>query len=209
MLKSFANPSRRIRSFTTSALLLIALLLALAATSRADETYTYSGNKFTSFSGTAACPSVCGISGSFTLASALPDDAAFPTSPTPLTYSFTDGSFTWTPSNSSLAVFEFGTNSSGGIDAWIISIFQTTNVEDTLYTCGSSVCGSSFHYTGYDNSQLVQRSPLDILANALVVNNAGTWVASASAGTVPEPSGLLLLGMGIIGLSSIRRRVLL
>ena len=207
MKKIAVNRSFVVRGLAIS-LLLSLVVLSLTLPARADETYTYTGNPFTYFSGVDSCPSVCAISGSFTLASAL-GSTAFPTTPTPLSYSFTDGNFTWTSSNSSIAVFEFGTDSTGNIDAWIISLYETTNIRDTLYSCGSSVCGSSFHYTGYDNSQLVEVSPFSILGNAIVENEAGTWVASSSSPSLPEPSSLLLLGAGVLGVASGRRRRLL
>jgi hypothetical protein len=182
--------------------------IGLAPSASADAVYTYTGNAFTSFSGVDSCTSgvgECSISGSFTLSSPLPDSATFPTSPTPTKYSFTDGTNVWTPSNSSLAYFEFGTNAGGNIDAWIISIYQATNPEETLYTCGSSVCGSSFHYTGYDNSQFVETSPFSVLGNALVTNTPGTWTESSTTG-VAEPSTLLLLSSGV-GLGFIKRKL--
>lgn len=205
MNKIAVNRSYAIRGLAIS-LLLALVVLNFATPTRADETYSYTGNSFTSFSGSDSCPSVCGISGSFTLASALPDSSAFPTTPTPISYSFTDGNFTWTSSNSSIAVFEFGTDSTGDINAWIISLYETSNIRDNLYSCGSSVCGSSFHYTGYDNSQLVEISPFSILGNAIVTNEPGTWIASSSSPSLPEPSSLLFLCTGLLGVAGMRRR---
>jgi len=53
--------------------LLTGLMMSLcffAGSAQADTiTYTYIGNPFTVFSGVDACPPVCNISGSFTLAS--------------------------------------------------------------------------------------------------------------------------------------------
>jgi hypothetical protein len=70
-------------------------LCLFAASARADTIYTYTGNPFTVFSGLDACPPVCNISGSFTLASPLAANLPFEAI-TPTAFSFTDGSVTVT-----------------------------------------------------------------------------------------------------------------
>jgi hypothetical protein len=89
--------------FLTSATLgrairLVGLLLAcsvfvigLSLSASADTVYTYMGHPFDSFTGVAACPPECSISGSFTLPSPLPINLAL-SAITPISFSFTDGS---------------------------------------------------------------------------------------------------------------------
>jgi hypothetical protein len=75
MKKIAVNRSFVIRGLAVS-LLFSFFALSLALPARADETYTYTGNPFTAFSGTDACPPVCSLSGSFTVATPLGDNFA-------------------------------------------------------------------------------------------------------------------------------------
>jgi hypothetical protein len=168
------------------ALAICAMVVAASAGSAmADSQYSYQGNLFTDFSVGYSCPPTCALSGSFTLANAIgPDNTV--TFITPLTYSFIDGNQTFTPSNSSFMDIGFVTNSSGNIDEWIFEISSNsgnTYVESEAVPGGGDLSGNS--------------SSLAFAANT----NPGTW----SVVTTPEPSEILLLCVGLIGLVCLRQ----
>jgi hypothetical protein len=159
---------------------------AYAGSALADSQYTYTGNPFTDSVGD-TCPTTCFISGSFTLSTAIgPDNTVY--SITPESWSFTDGTFTINPSNSSLFVGnEFSTNGSGDIDQWnfhVIGFFGFTTF--TSISQGPSMGDYTF-----------AADPFSYAYNS----NPGTWAVS----TVPEPSELLLVCLGLIGLISMRQ----
>src|SRR5271156_2093081 len=79
-------------------------------------TYRYTGNNYNQFGGTFACPPVCGITGSFTVAAPLAANANYYF--TPLSFSFTDGLTTFTPANVTGSAFGVVTNSFGQIIGW-------------------------------------------------------------------------------------------
>jgi hypothetical protein len=91
-------------AFLTSLLVFALMPSALAqvsagptgTASEVTTTYTYTGNPFTGFHGSSACPPQCKITGSFTIAGPPPanltlSDQQFQFDITPLAYSFTDG----------------------------------------------------------------------------------------------------------------------
>jgi hypothetical protein len=186
-----------IRSKIAAAFLVTALAVTLglaAPASRADSdtTYTYTGNPFTTFDGSYACEPVCSITGSFTLAQALPANLDAAGTYLPISYSFTDGLTTITQNNSDLGTdFDyFQTNSSGGITGW--DIF----VEKDNILLATTTLGTPFDVTLDANS----------LNDAFNLGDQGTWKTSSA--TVPEPSSMLLLtsGLGIIAIG-LRKRL--
>src|SRR5260370_17121467 len=82
----------------------IGALALLAAAGKADTTYTYTGNPFNQFGGSATCPPECNFSGFFTVTAPLVN---FSGGLVPLTFSFTDGSTAITPADPTL--FSFST----------------------------------------------------------------------------------------------------
>jgi hypothetical protein len=174
----------------SSSILAIVLTFAVGATARADVVYTYTGNPFTNFGGTDACPSTCAITGSFTVAQALADNLSYDAlvaNVTPLAFSFTDGVHTLTQaSDPAQAFFSIGTNGSGAIDHWDIGILNSDSTGQLAFY-DPNQDGFVQDYSQFDPSSYAQN-----------LNDPGTWSASA----VPEIStwAMMLIGMGLVGL---------
>jgi hypothetical protein len=157
-----------------------------AASARADTIYTYTGNPFAVFSGLDACPPVCNISGSFTLASPLAANLPFEAI-TPTAFSFTDGSVAVTEGR-----FEVATDSGGNISFWEIALGSGQPFGPGVCTSLDTVrdpVGSP-----QDNSINVVCSTDAPIGTALVNANPGRW----SSSTVPEPGTLILVGIGLL-----------
>jgi|HubBroStandDraft_1064217.scaffolds.fasta_scaffold13388_2 hypothetical protein len=199
------NRSFLIRGLAMSFLFSL-VALSFARSARADETYTYTGNPFTSFSGTAACPPMCSLSGSFTIAAPLGDNFA-PAFLTPESLSFTgtDGSFTFTLANTAAGIqgIKVGTNALGQIDFWEIDL--ATAAVAGIYQGVYGILDSPFDN---DNSYVFDQNTGKYLALAENSLDAGTWTASSSSPSLPEPSSLLLLGTGLLGIAGTRRKLL-
>jgi len=75
----------------------ICLMAGLSAkTARADVIYTYTGNPFDTFNGAFACPPVCNVHGSFTVAQPLAANLPTLTLVAPMSFSLTAGNTTLT-----------------------------------------------------------------------------------------------------------------
>ena len=110
-------------------------LLATAPTARAAVTYTYTGSHLVSFFGTQACPPVCNVTGSFTVAAPLAPNLSN-SFVSAQSFSFTDGFFTITNANATTisssppTYIEVSTDSAGVISAWTVVLtgYQGSNV---------------------------------------------------------------------------------
>ena len=188
------------------------LLLGLVPSASADSTYVYTGNSFTSCSEVQtpdlmtysdnACPSGPGITGFITLSQALPANAVDYVPNDVLGFSFTAAGvsvdfpdytttpFTETnscsgdcPAGTTPGLGSFTTNSEGDIVGWDINfgasfpVIITTSTEDAWFSPSCSG-GGSFQCYNYSNA-----------------DDPGSWTET------PEPSSLLLLGTGLLGLA--------
>jgi YVTN family beta-propeller protein len=88
----------------------------------ASTTYNITGNPFTFYSGSAACPPDCNITGSFTLAQPLAPNLSLATI-TPTSFSFSVGPNVLNQSNATTAAFNYvSTDGSGNITGWYIDL---------------------------------------------------------------------------------------
>lgn len=88
----------------------------------ASTTYNIRGNPFTAFTGLAACPPDCNVSGSFSLPQPLAPNLSNATI-TPASFSFTVGTSNLNQSNVTSASFtNISTDASGSITSWTISL---------------------------------------------------------------------------------------
>ena len=115
---------------------------------------------------------------------------------TPLSWSFSDGRNTYASVDSALTTpFQVSTNGTGEFSNWYIAFqrfgagyLSTVNIISSVYDQGA-VEPNWF-------------SPSTQRENADVYSKPGVWTAT----TVPEPSTLLLLGSGLLGLMGYGRK---
>jgi hypothetical protein len=172
------------------------LVLGIAPSARAGTVYIYTGTDFTSFTNPGQLPAgVVGLGGSVTLSTALGDN--FSGFVTPAAFSFTDGATTITQANESLPYdsFYFVTNSSGAIVSWDVELCAAgPSCEIPVdYVESINTSGGTDDYSLYINSG-------GTYGMAWNVSSPGAWVVT------PEPSALLMLGSGLIGLVGVSRR---
>jgi len=174
-------------------------VLTLAASARADAIYTYTGNPFTSCSG----PCSGALSGSLTLAQALAANSttsvqfqAVPGYANVLSWSFTDGSFVWKPSNSGSGfVATFTTGASGQILQWTLN-GGTATVGSNTFQWQSSNVGCAIHMLTCEDLSTVNST---IFAKSTL---PGSWTMTTTAS---EPSSMLLLALGLVALAMMYR----
>jgi hypothetical protein len=173
------------------AALVFYLLIGARPALASPVTYTYTGGSLTG-----SCSPSCGaISGSFTVANAIGPNFSIgneynpPLTVTPLSFSITDGIHTLNQTDSTL-YFNVDTDANGNIDYWA---FEAVGNGITLSTCNGSNCGGQ------------QDLSYSLAGDFWNYNAPGTWVTT----TTPEPSSLLLLGTGLLGLGPFIRRHLM
>jgi len=165
------------------------LFIGLQSTARA-ETYTYTGQDFES----ATLPYTLSdfVSGFFTVASPLGDSLPLGTF-TPTSYSFSDGVQTFSSASPPSVTFKVGTDASGNINAWFISLTSGLNVISTATT---------------PNQEDFGETSVGTASNLFA---EGSWQASSGGGgggsTVPEPGYTALVGIGLAAIAVVRRRL--
>jgi hypothetical protein len=129
-------------------------------------------------------------------------------------YSFTDGFLVdITPANGGNLVVDLTTNGSGTPTAWLLSASGFTNPSSpTTFACTETStyfapCGSGFFSDVSSSYQSGESYAEDGYAVNVGGNGAvGTLQVSGSSATAPEPSSLLLIGIGSLGLLAVGAR---
>ena len=122
----------RMKYATAAVIGLVGCVLSIAA-ARADVTYSYTGNDFTS--ATSPYTTSDSVTGSITLTSALADNISsfsFEPAASIVSFSFSDGQQTITNANATTGQFAFETNSSGDIIGWELTVDIGSVIEASI-----------------------------------------------------------------------------
>lgn len=197
MAYSNCAPRREIKYFA----LLLSLFVGLVLTAPAfATTYTYTGNNFDSIRDTTAIGGQYNTSqsvqGSFDLAFTLPaNQTSLDVSALVTSFSFTDGRQTFTDASTlSREFFNVSTDATGQISMWRVVLESTSN--NPLDAIDTVNFGASVRDRG---RQLITGGNFD---QGSIQNAAGSWTVT----NIPEPGTALLLGLGLVALSSERNR---
>ena len=214
--REFAVAARvRVRS-TRLFLAAFCALIGFCHVAQAVEiTFTYNGSNFNSYSGDAACPPQCRLTGSFTVAAPLSNylgGSGFPASSIyithPNSFSFSDGLNTVTDQtigtgNGVGVGFQFIIDSTGQPDfskGWIAVLSfnedSIVNLPRNYFSSISEGSGGLGTYGTFDQTYHFLLTPgnSDPLGNASIANVPGVWTVSTFSDTVtavPEPSNWL------------------
>jgi len=165
------------------------LFFASAAHADSSWVYTYTGNALDSAGTMPNCH--CAADGSFTLDAPLGDSESF----APSSFSFdVDGyAFNQSNSNGSLSVT---TNATGQIVYWDLSVYHKNDFNINLISDFDGNLDYAMDVFGFGTG------PYDSYYR---LSDPGTWT-TADPQTAPEPSSLLLSGLGLAALIGLARR---
>jgi PEP-CTERM motif-containing protein len=184
---------------------------------QADATYTYTGNLYSSnFCNPLPCTPPSNLSGSFTVPNALAANLSSSFF-TPSAFSFTDGLVPTLTKASALSVltFQVWTDQNANIVNWGIKLATSSSVLSGCSVNGELIGSFSNPLppngdgaSGDFSCFLVnQNTPSQAFGGGFNSGNPGTWTESTTNAT-PEPSSVLLLGSGLLGLVGLRRKQL-
>jgi hypothetical protein len=219
----------------TMAALLLALILggAFTPSASANTVYTYTGTPYNQCDGTyvANCGSLS-LTGTLDLTLSLSqlknlNDFIIPASDI-ASFSFSDGfAASLNQSTAAFSIFVIDTNSQGQITNWgviLLSVIPTaqSTTEETMIALVTGIRPDSLGITsgalsGNDVNWVCNSAtkapPLGCNFNMSSVidgggekGSSGTWSIQGAVATTPEPSSLLLLGTGLLGLAWIGRK---
>lgn len=180
-------------------------LLCVCSSIQASTTYQFTGNNYTSITDndppTGMYTTGMNISGSFTVPVALDMTTDGDISSLVTAYSFNDGRFTLTESNSSIFRFEVEVDVASNISTWSIlvdtpgvamgDVFSSVLVDSSLDStfagiCPVAICGrDDLHTLEFDTA---------------ISDSPGNW------SVVPIPASAWLFYSGLLGLIGIARR---
>ena len=161
---------------------------------RADVVYSYTGNDFTSVSGSYTTSDFVTVN--FELAAPLGDNTG-PISITPISFSISDGVQTVTNNTAVSSLFDITTDQSGNIQSWAIYVQVSSSLAE-IKTCEDpTIC-----YPIVDQGDYYSNDGQYNYGNA--APNLNGWTIT----TTPNPEALPLFaaGLGALGLLGWRKK---
>jgi hypothetical protein len=166
--------------------ILILITLGMAIPAFADYTYFYVGNKFTDVFGTEGYTTSDYLRGWISTPILLEPGHNYDFFSLPA-FSLFDGHHTIDQSNATSEFFSFDVDSSGLISEWSVNLLSA---DVSMGTCNGNCVPSPVDFTYVFATQ----------SGGDVADNPGHWFAEQ----VPEPSGMLMLTVGLAGVAARR-----